>query len=434
LFNCNVKYAWSLPSRNCVFFLICFQQLSATVYYSRNATGGAWSSTASWTLSSSGVGASAPTIPQRTDSVVILNGHTIQISSISDNGSAGVSPDDLNRANVGGFNGDGTDAFYHTGYIWIQSGGTLTSTKRLMFEGKTVVSTGGTLKTTSNDDFVNLGNLQVEAGSFVDISDDIIFSGNSTSYINNTSFSTDDIYLDHTDALVCGDSIAIDDAIQEFNGSDANVQFCSTLTVSCTDGNCCNSRPPSPCSTPFSGGGNFTLPVDLLFLNSVIVNKEVVISWSTASELNNDYFLIEKKTTGLWQVLGQVYGAGTSNEVQDYKFVDVDLPVSSSYYRLKQTDFDGKNTYSDITTVKNSEIENVEIKYVFRNRSLQVFCPVNQSVAIKIIGLYGEEIVSFENVKNEQEIDFIDLQSSWYILQFVSGSYHSIEKVYLTDF
>ncbi len=131
--------------------------------------------------------------------------------------------------------------------------------------------------------------------------------------------------------------------------------------------------------------------------------------------------MIEKKATGLWQVLGKAYVASKSNDVQDYKFVDVDLPVSSSYHRLKQTDFDGKNICSDITTVKNSEIENVEINYVFRNRSLQVFCLVIQSIAIKIIGLYGEEIVSFENVKNEQEIDFIDLQSSGCTLQFVSG-------------
>lgn|GEM_PF-1966822 len=423
------------------FLFFCSQQLNATIYYSRNATGGAWSSTASWTLSSTGIGASAPAIPQRTDSVVILNGHTIEITAINDNGSAGVSPDDLNRTNIGGFSGDGTDAFYHTGYIWIQSRGTLTSTVRLMFEGKVVVANNGTLETTSNDDLVLLGNTQFEAGCSVSIDDDIICTGNSTTYIgSNGSFSADDLYLDHTDALLCGDTLTIDDAIQEFNGADAEDQLCSNFIVVCTDGNCCNSRPPNPCTSPYGGTGNFTLPVDLTSFLTRTFEDRIDIEWETQSEINNDYFLVERLQNSSWEAIGQVTGNGTTNEFHFYQYSDYEVNVTgAAYYRLRQFDFNSQENLSQI--IQSEVLVNQGHKYKFVQNGSRIALNFldrhDESATIQVVTAEGRIVFdkTFDIVHKEQsvEIDLSEYSSGWYVLGIIGADNAHFEKMILLN-
>jgi len=87
---------------------------------------------------------------------------------------------------------------------------------------------------------------------------------------------------------------------------------------------------------------------------------EVVLNWSTATELNNEYFEIEKSSNGRdFTTLGTVKGSGTTNEYRQYKFVD-NLPGTENYYRIKQIDFDGKSDYSKVIVLKSNCIENDE--------------------------------------------------------------------------
>jgi hypothetical protein len=98
---------------------------------------------------------------------------------------------------------------------------------------------------------------------------------------------------------------------------------------------------------------NTPLPIELLYFHANLQNDVVNLEWSTAAELNNDYFTIERATDiEKFEILGDpIRGQGTTNERNDYSVVD-DAPVyGRSYYRLKQTDFDGKFTYSDVRVV-----------------------------------------------------------------------------------
>jgi hypothetical protein len=390
-----------------------FDALS-TVYYSRNPSGGNWNNVNSWTASSTGSGVSAGSIPGRADSVVILNGHTISISSTSDNGSAGVSPDGLSRTNVGSFNGSGTNAFYQTGSITVMTGGTLTGSVRLMFEGKVVVQAGGTLNTTSNDDLVLLGNTQFKDGSSISIDDDIICTGNSTTFIGNgISFTTDDLYLDHTNALLCGDTLNITDAIQEFNSADANTQLCQNFVVNCSDGDCCNTNPPSPCSTPFVGSGMFVLPVELISFSNEIVNGTVVLYWVTASEVNNDFFEIQRNFSGNWESIGRVEGHGTTAEAQSYFFNDLYWNSASlTYYRLKQVDVNGRESYSRAVVVKNEKSQKEEISILSEGKTLKV--TFDQSFGegsyICVINGMGERVMTMP-IKSEGAQDEITMST-----------------------
>lgn len=90
------------------------------------------------------------------------------------------------------------------------------------------------------------------------------------------------------------------------------------------------------------------LPIELIsFIGERLDNNFVELSWSTASEVNNDYFTLERSVDGnKWSVVGGLGGAGTSKTVIDYVFQDNNDISTHTYYRLKQTDFDGHYEYS----------------------------------------------------------------------------------------
>lgn len=215
----------------------------AVTYYSRNATsGGNWDDPNSWTTVSDGSGGplAAGIWPASADNVVILSGHTITINAVTDNQASGISADGLARANVGAFTGSADQMFYHTADIIISNGGTLTSSQETMLEGYTLVEDGGTL--TLTDDIINLGYLEISTTATFDYTDDLILSGNSNTIIDNTTTGDDDVYLDWTDATLCGAGIlnlgngGPDPSVQFFNGA-TGAQICSSFTITCTS-NC----------------------------------------------------------------------------------------------------------------------------------------------------------------------------------------------------
>jgi len=95
------------------------------------------------------------------------------------------------------------------------------------------------------------------------------------------------------------------------------------------------------------------LPVELISFTGRVTDKETVeLLWATASELNSDYFDIERSKDGLsFLPIGKVKAAGTSHDVLNYVFEDSLPSAGRSYYRLKQVDFDGQTSYSDVAKV-----------------------------------------------------------------------------------
>lgn len=94
------------------------------------------------------------------------------------------------------------------------------------------------------------------------------------------------------------------------------------------------------------------LPVELVSFHAELVDKEVLLSWATASEINNDGFMVQRSEDGInWDDLGWVEGAGNSDELVEYSFVDKFPNRNVNYYRLNQIDMDGKQEYSDIESV-----------------------------------------------------------------------------------
>jgi hypothetical protein len=94
------------------------------------------------------------------------------------------------------------------------------------------------------------------------------------------------------------------------------------------------------------------LPIELLSLQATLLNEVVAISWITASEINNDYFDIERSRNGInFEKIGTKKGAGNSNATINYSLNDAAPFNGINYYRLRQIDYDGKYTYSNIVDV-----------------------------------------------------------------------------------
>ena len=93
---------------------------------------------------------------------------------------------------------------------------------------------------------------------------------------------------------------------------------------------------------PSPGVSNTPLPVTLLFFDATASQNQVNLSWSTASEVNNDYFTIERSQNAVdFSPVLRIKGAGNSTQHLSYAAIDPGPLPGRSYYRLRQTDFDG---------------------------------------------------------------------------------------------
>jgi hypothetical protein len=96
------------------------------------------------------------------------------------------------------------------------------------------------------------------------------------------------------------------------------------------------------------------LPIELLYFSGMEYGRVNNLYWSTASENNNDYFTIERSIDGnSWQEINRQKGADNSVYQLSYSFVDEYMDKVVNYYKLKQTDYDGKFKYSDIISIDN---------------------------------------------------------------------------------
>ncbi|HEX5154646.1 MAG TPA: T9SS type A sorting domain-containing protein [Parafilimonas sp.] len=108
--------------------------------------------------------------------------------------------------------------------------------------------------------------------------------------------------------------------------------------------------------------GCSVLPVSIFNFGGNIKNDQAYLNWSTAAEINNKGFFVERSKNGKdFTSIGFVKGAGNSNKVVDYTYTDAslkDVNVSKTYYRLNQVDIDGKSTYSKVISLSLDNLVN----------------------------------------------------------------------------
>jgi hypothetical protein len=135
--------------------------------------------------------------------------------------------------------------------------------------------------------------------------------------------------------------------------------------------------------SPFTFGsltpGSNPLPIELLYFTAQPQGEVVSLNWKTLTEINNDYFTIERSVDAItFEQLATVQGGGNRNTEALYHTID-DAPLSGvSYYRLKQTDFNGSFSYSQVVAVNRNVVK--EEAYVYPN-------PIDPSSSFVVAGL-----------------------------------------------
>jgi len=183
-----------------------------------------------------------------------------------------------------------------------------------------------------------------------------------------------------------------------------------------------------------SGG---PLPVEFLDVSAKQRGAGVAINWSTASEIDNKYFDVEKSIDGgaTWNIVTTVKSSGAnSSSIKRYAALDARPVVGANFYRIKQVDLDGQYKYSITVNVKinlDKTVANVIANPFITNISIDFLSKSNQSVALNLYDVAGRKITSerfaIPKGNSRKVLDKVGiLQRGMYILNIVDESGASI--------
>lgn len=179
-----------------------------------------------------------------------------------------------------------------------------------------------------------------------------------------------------------------------------------------------------------SKSGSSPLPISLLKFEGKLYNKMVDFSWTTASETNNNYFTVEKSADAFtFEKVIDIKGAGNSTTTLKYTATDDNPLTGVSYYRLKQTDFDGKYTYSNLVPIKNVTKINSDFN-IYPNPAktddiLKIEFPeefYGKDVLVNVYDALGNKVYSNKALASEWE----DKMTISYLQNFKTGVYFVI--------
>ncbi len=228
----------------------------------------------------------------------------------------------------------------------------------------------------------------VSTYSYWDISRTASSSANLTSAVVTFyygSSGTNDHVADYTGITLC-----------KSNGAGAWIDIVGTATAN-NDGSISSGSFTSFSKFTLANlvGGSNPLPVELLDFTAVLNKSKVDLKWSTATEINNDFFIVERSADGKnFSEVAHVQGAGNSNKVLHYSSIDENPLGGISYYRLNQNDFNGSVSYSKVVPVNESKTPEL-FTYSGASNELCIQLSgyvVNEKITISIYDLTGREV------------------------------------------
>lgn len=165
---------------------------------------------------------------------------------------------------------------------------------------------------------------------------------------------------------------------------------------------------------------NILLPVKFSYFDAELDEKgDVNIFWKTATETNNDYFTVEKSMDGeFFTPFSIVNGSGNSSQETEYHTVDYEPFSNITYYRLRQTDFNGEMSFSNIIALKNSNEFDVNL-LLFPNPAENSFTLISMKEisSAAIMDLNGKNIEMFTfNGNSSAVIDVSELPNGIYLI------------------
>ena len=177
--------------------------------------------------------------------------------------------------------------------------------------------------------------------------------------------------------------------------------------------------------------GPLPLPIELIDFKGKYINNQSVLSWITASEKDNDYFILERSEDARdFTQIGKIDGAGNSNSFLNYQFIDPKPINQVAYYRLKQIDFDGQYSYSQVIALRNNQKLNTEIK-AYPNPSNGNFLITNipfqtgEAFVCQVFNMQGELLkkdLHISDTSNNFLLQLSELKSGVYWVSLTNGT------------
>jgi hypothetical protein len=172
---------------------------------------------------------------------------------------------------------------------------------------------------------------------------------------------------------------------------------------------------------------SFPLPVSLIDFTAHWEQSQVKLNWQTASEFNNEYFMVEKSSdANHYTLLDQVWGQGQSNSVTSYFALDPSPYQGTTYYRLSQSDYDGTLTVIAHISVSQSRATS----FAIRNNQLFGQSTNNDAVHVEIYNALGQKLELSQQLNAESlQYDLSHLESgSVYIIRIQSSQNEELIK------
>jgi hypothetical protein len=188
---------------------------------------------------------------------------------------------------------------------------------------------------------------------------------------------------------------------------------------------------------------DLVIPVELMTFTASVTGSSVALNWSTASEINNLGFDIERKDINSeWEKIGFVAGFGTTTESKTYSFADNDLRNGNYSYRLKQIDFDGTFEYSKIVEVEINIPESFELSQNYPNpfnpvTTIEFSLPEDaENVKLSVYDALGQKVIELVNGslgigRYSYQWDASKVASGLYIYKLQTEKFTSTKKMML---
>lgn len=195
------------------------------------------------------------------------------------------------------------------------------------------------------------------------------------------------------------------------------------------------------CGNASISGSCLVLPVELLYFRGEPLDRSISLNWATATELNNDYFTVERSLDGRkFNPIGIIPGAGNSQEVKRYHFVDESVTriavEKNIYYRLRQTDFDGHFTLSEIIVLEidpRNFFDILEHSFQAEYLKLTIHNPQYSPLDVHLYDLNGRLIreIGLPATEGRTELSLAtnELQAGFYIVTVSNGQQRMSKRV-----
>jgi hypothetical protein len=170
---------------------------------------------------------------------------------------------------------------------------------------------------------------------------------------------------------------------------------------------------------------NGVLPISLIAFKAEAADDNVELIWRTATEENNDYFTIERSSNGLdFQEIATIAGAGASVDAKEYIHMDKNPLQGVSYYRLKQTDYDGTNeTFKVVAVEVYNTAELIKISQNFNRNELSVFNNLDEENTAYVYDMLGRggSVGSLKIGENRIDLDQLNGLGGIYVINVVNA-------------